>query len=577
MVVLMVSSSAMAARTVIEDNFKGTDGTDPKGGIWDRHEDGAEDEVYLEENALVLEGSGAVKTREDIAFHTKEWEVRVDVSARSLEGEPFEIGMESETKKDKETIIVASLALSYSQEHGWTVTWLLNETEEVEESGINNTVVGEWYTVRMGVEKKTFHVNVTLMSDESLVWEYEGDCDVFDKENFVELGTVHSEAAYDKFRVFDTAYYWQDNPETDITIVMFIIFFIVLFLPFLVRKVEHNLEAFLFSMGFLAVTMNTLLMDKSLIEVSAEGGHHDLPPFWTFALVIAALRDPLMITVAVLVAGLAFHYYRDLFKRYMGAAIEKLGFKIFVMVIVISLGMVASLITAIIAALLLVEVITVLQLDRKTETELTILTCFSIGLGAALTPVGEPLSTIVIVTKLQEEFWYLAKTIGKYIIPSVVAFGIIAYFYAGRSHVTRDTLSEDKVEEELKEVPIRAFRVYLFVMALVLLGTGFAPLIEWYIIKLHPMVLYWVNTSSAILDNATLAAAEITKGMTIEQINAALMALLFSGGMLIPGNIPNIIAAGKLHITSKEWAKFGAPMGAIWLAIFFVILFILKI
>ena len=26
--------------------------------------------------------------------------------------------------------------------------------------------------------------------------------------------------------------------------------------------------------------------------------------------------------------------------------------------------------------------------------------------------------------------------------------------------------------------------------------------------------------------------------------------------MLIPGNIPNIIAAGKLNITSKEWATF---------------------
>jgi len=191
--------------------------------------------------------------------------------------------------------------------------------------------------------------------------------------------------------------------------------------------------------------------------------------------------------------------------------------------------------------------------------------------------VGEPLSTIVIVTKLQEDFFYLARNIGQYIVPSVVAFGIIAYFYAGRAHVTRDTLSEDKVEEEVTEVFWRGLRVYIFVMALVLLGIGFAPLIEWYIIKLHPMVLYWVNTSSAILDNATLAAAEITKSMTQEQINAALMSLLFSGGMLIPGNIPNIIAAGKLHITSKEWAKFGVPMGAVWLAIFFVILFILKI
>ena len=55
------------------------------------------------------------------------------------------------------------------------------------------------------------------------------------------------------------------------------------------------------------------------------------------------------------------------------------------------------------------------------------------------------------------------------------------------------------------------------------------------------------------------------------------MALLISGGMLIPGNIPNIISASKLHITSKEWAKFGAPFGIVMMGIFFVILFVLKI
>jgi len=45
------------------------------------------------------------------------------------------------------------------------------------------------------------------------------------------------------------------------------------------------------------------------------------------------------------------------------------------------------------------------------------------------------------------------------------------------------------------------------------------------------------------------------------QINAALMGLLIAGGMLIPGNIPNIISANKLGITSKEWAKLGCTSG----------------
>ncbi|HOW14200.1 MAG TPA: DUF1646 family protein [Methanosarcina sp.] len=47
--------------------------------------------------------------------------------------------------------------------------------------------------------------------------------------------------------------------------------------------------------------------------------------------------------------------------------------------------------------------------------------------------------------------------------------------------------------------------------------------------------------------------------------------------MLIPGNIPNIISAGKLGINSKEWARLGLPLGLISMAIYFVIIFVLKI
>ncbi len=82
---------------------------------------------------------------------------------------------------------------------------------------------------------------------------------------------------------------------------------------------------------------------------------------------------------------------------------------------------------------------------------------------------------------------------------------------------------------------------------------------------------------SAILDNATLAAAEIGPTMSELQIKSILMGLLIAGGMLIPGNIPNIISAGKLGITSKEWARLGVPMGLVSMAIYYVIIFVLKI
>ncbi|HUW86506.1 MAG TPA: DUF1646 family protein [Methanoregula sp.] len=38
--------------------------------------------------------------------------------------------------------------------------------------------------------------------------------------------------------------------------------------------------------------------------------------------------------------------------------------------------------------------------------------------------------------------------------------------------------------------------------------------------------------------------------------------------------MPNIIAAGKLEITSKEWARRGVPLGLILMVCFFGILFI---
>ena len=104
---------------------------------------------------------------------------------------------------------------------------------------------------------------------------------------------------------------------------------------------------------------------------------------------------------------------------------------------------------------------------------------------------------------------------------------------------------------------IRAIKVYVFVMALLLLGGGMKVVIDKYVLGISPEILYWVNMVSAILDNATLTAAEMSPAMSMVQIQAVLMGLLIAGGMLIPGNIPNIISAGKLGISSKEWAKAG--------------------
>ena len=130
-------------------------------------------------------------------------------------------------------------------------------------------------------------------------------------------------------------------------------------------------------------------------------------------------------------------------------------------------------------------------------------------------------------------------------------------------------------KETVTAVIIRAAKVYLFVAALVLLGEGFRPLIVWYFQKIPGEALYWFNTISAVLDNATLTAVEIGPTLTLPQITGIIMGLSIAGGMLIPGNIPNIVAAGRLKISMKEWARLGLPIGFALMAVYFVILYVL--
>jgi predicted cation transporter len=330
-----------------------------------------------------------------------------------------------------------------------------------------------------------------------------------------------------------------------------IILVLVLFLPFSVKKVEHNLEVFLFIMGIAAATVSGM-MNGHLIE--------------------KALVDPINITIAVLIAGLVTKWAQSPLEKSILSLSRVLSPRIFLALSVIILGLFSSIITAIIAAILLVIIVNVLPLDRKAEIRFTVLACYSIGLGAALTPIGEPLSTLTI-SKLDESFFYLINIIGKEVIPAVVIFGLLTLFLV-KPHESSNGLKSDKRTESYQEILIRSAKIYLFVMGLTFLGHGFEPFIKEYILGLDSMLLYWINMISAILDNATLAAAEISPAMNDEMIRAILLGLLISGGMLIPGNIPNIIAAGKLKITSNEWARFGVPVGLITMIIYFIVLFV---
>ena len=359
---------------------------------------------------------------------------------------------------------------------------------------------------------------------------------------------------------------------------LFVIVLIVLLGPFLVKKIEHNLEAFLFVMGVLAVTISSFYSKPDLMATLGYTEHQVELIGWNMEIVMEALEEPIIkgIVPAVLVAGILFHYGRSYAQMAMSKITKVIPIKIIVFLIVVILGLSSSIITAIIASLLLVELLNCMPFDRQTKINLVIIACFSIGLGAVLTPVGEPLSTIAI-TKLQGEpynagFFFLFNQLAVYIIPGCLAFGLLAMFFTGKAKLSECMVAEEE-DGGLREVVVRAGKVYIFVMALLLLGSGMKVVIDKYMLGIAPQILYWVNMISAILDNATLTAAELSPAMDMVQIQAVLMGLLVSGGMLIPGNIPNIISAGKLGITSKEWAKLGVPLGLIAMLIYFVWIF----
>lgn len=353
-----------------------------------------------------------------------------------------------------------------------------------------------------------------------------------------------------------------DEPVLYVVLGLCLVTLLVLVLPFLVKRVEENLELFFLIMGVCAVTISGL---------------------WSWELVIDALKAPVVIGSfpvgifqVVLVFGLLIHYLNKSFCRGILTIASKLGWRWFTFLLVLVLGLICSVISIIMAAVLLSEIVAALPLDKKEKVKFAVVACFAVGLGAVLTPVGEPLSTIL-VAKLagppfHAGFMFPLQIFGIYIVPGVAMIAIFGAFYIGRNIDLKNMSHEVEYSETLKTVITRAIKVYLFVAALVFLGEGMRPLIVWYIVHVPAWILYWINMVSAILDNATLTAMEIGPAMMLSQIIGIIMGLLIAGGMLIPGNIPNIVAAARLRISMKEWAIIGVPIGLVIMVVYFLIL-----
>ncbi|MGB2579102.1 putative cation transporter [Elusimicrobium simillimum] len=338
-------------------------------------------------------------------------------------------------------------------------------------------------------------------------------------------------------------------------ILLGILVLIVLVLPLTIHKVEENLEIFLLGAGILAASISGV---------------------WNVQLVQHALTEPLHISIAVFIVGLLFKKFHTYTCDILNKAIHKLSLPVTLFLIVVGLGLASSIITAIVAALILSEIVTSLSLDRRDRLKLVVYTCFAISMGAVLTPIGEPLGTIVI-GKLKgpphyADSMFIFKLLWPYIVSGNIILGLMAASLARRSVHTQTCSTE--AFQSFGDIVVRTLKVYIFVTALTLLGEGLKPLAYKTIFNLKAPVLYWVNLVSAALDNATLAAIEVVPEMSVVTLEYLLVSLIMCGGMLIPANIPNIISSSKLGFKSKEWAMIGIPVGMILMVVYFAALMI---
>ncbi len=329
--------------------------------------------------------------------------------------------------------------------------------------------------------------------------------------------------------------------------------FAVLIGPVLIGPIKRNVELFFLAAG----VATACLMGQ-----------------FSSALIWAALLEPLSFTLAVLVFGAGFRLLRDFLDELFASVVQVLDAKAICFLLTIILGFLAAIITPVVSALVFVEAISVLRLERPAEIFVTVSACFAIGLGAGLTPVGMPGIAVVLHT-LHADFWYLTRLLGPFVVAGIVLCALPTLLLRIGSIDLDQTVVIAPRDSWWVVLLARPGKVYVFIAGLVALSGGLRPLLDAYVPRLPSGSLFWLNTISAVVNNSTLAVVEIGPTLNVIQQRAALLGLLISGGMLVPGNIANIVATSRLRIGSQEWAKIGVPMGIAMLGIYFALLKIL--
>jgi len=235
------------------------------------------------------------------------------------------------------------------------------------------------------------------------------------------------------------------------------IFLAVLLGPLLIKRIEQNLEMFLFLMGICAVAISRS---------------------WHIGIVEEAIQEPLVvgIVLTVLLAGLIAHYIRPDFLRSINAILlDRITIKVIFLEMVVVLGLLAAIITPILSFFVLVEAVNHLPLTHRTKAKITVFGCVSIFLGAALALADGPSSAIAI-TKMQgalpSQGFLPSELQSLYIILSILALGLISMFFAREKVNAMGKQTYEKVSAH-RFIAIWSARVCMFTGALLLIGVAF--------------------------------------------------------------------------------------------------------
>ena len=238
---------------------------------------------------------------------------------------------------------------------------------------------------------------------------------------------------------------------------LLVIFMAVLAGPFIAKKIERNFEAYLLLMSLFAVAISRS---------------------WQLDIIEKTINEPLLIcsVLIILLAGAALRYRRSRFKGSNHSLLDETILKVIFFEIVVVLGLFASVITPILPFFLLMEAANNLPIERKTRAKLTILTVFSICLGAAMALVEEPYSSLGIMRMqgalpaagfLPLELQNLGLILG------ILALGFVSISLAAGEKVTKMEMQTLQGDVSFRRTMNWSLRVCMFVVAILLIGTAY--------------------------------------------------------------------------------------------------------